>query len=335
LSLRVRGDHLAFYVQRLAIEDKEKTGLLEKAKGTKASEREFVFDVIAKEFPDAKEYLQNAWTAYSRSSVFLWEVPAFKGFKAGDIRTMVAEASRRSKKHFRSSELGTDWLRLDAVQESTTRRARMLKTRVLPSGEIGATVRLTKTHHYVFEDEEKENSYQYDVVLSLMPNESHLVKVYGAQLDGKKTIMTFAEWLLGEPLPDRNPALFRYLKPVTFCETHVRALEKSLKMVQGGIEGEDARDKLGKVVYEGKDYGFQLEQLDLTDERVRDQEPAPQDVRKFNFKFTHPDGFVEATRVDFMGLKGTHPHLGFPVRSSTPAMDYLAVRLYASVGPGR
>lgn len=328
-GMRVRWDHLAHYVGQLPVSGAEKSELLEQLRGEKVIQRRHVFDTVAKHFPAAREYLLRAWTAYGRQSVFLWEAPVLKSFTTEQMMARIAESVRRSKKTFRTEDL-PEWTRLE-VGDDSERRTRMLKIR-MSGNEIGAAVRLTKTHRYVFEDAERRSHFQYDVVLTASLSGHQLLKVYGAQLDGKKTVVTFLEWLLGESLPERRPQLNGFVKPVTFLERDVKALGATLKG-QGGVEGPDPKDRLGKVVLEGKTSGFWLEELDPKDARVKDQEPAPQSVRKYNFQFQHPDGFFEKSRVDFTGLGGRHPHLNFPVRTSLPAMDYMINMLYSALVP--
>ena len=202
-------------------------------------------------------------------------------------------------------------------------KSRVLRVR-FDGDELDATVRLVKMHPYVFEDEERTYKMTYDVNLSIvLSDEGRLARVFGAQHDGRTSMRTLIEWVLGGEIPPRMPALAEYMEPVKFTESQVQALASRMRMPCVGMEGADAHNVMGKIGMEGKFEGAELAPLDVEDPRVRAQNAIRQDSRLYNFRFMHPeDKFIEKGRVSFH-FSSRHPHISFPVRTSQAAMEHI------------
>ncbi|WP_141328334.1 hypothetical protein [Myxococcus sp. AB025B] len=313
--------------------------------------RKAALDAIEKQRPGATARLSKLWTAYSRQSLFLWAAPTLQRFESEvDTRNAVAAAVRAStKQDFHPAQLTEHWVRLEeqkadarlsVVEEDEEDEApseivppRVVSVRSGPQS-IDATVRLTKHLHVIYEDTEKAVVVTQDVGLSLeLGAQGRLMKVYGGNQASRKAVRAFVEWVTGEPLPQRNPALARHLVAVQFTEGHVMALADRLQLDFVGMSGSDARDVVGKVSFEGKLDGFRLAPLDVTDDRIKSQEDMPQDLRVYNWDYEHPeDKFVEYGRVAFV-MNARHSYLNFLVRTSQAAMADVVRELWAEVRP--
>lgn len=56
------------------------------------------------------------------------------------------------------------------------------------------------------------------------------------------------------------------------------------------------------------------------EERTRELTSEHNSFRSYQFTFRHPDGFEEISEVDFDFRNASHPAIGFPIRTSRPAM---------------
>lgn len=277
--------------------------------------------------------LQRIWTAYGRQTIFLWGTNSFRSFTAAQVRRALLKAVGRAEPGVTLAQLEGDWHRIVHDPEPEQGKPRVLRVR-LAGDELGATIRLTKTHYYVYEDEEREYPLTYDVNLTVdLSTEGKVARVFGAQHEGKRSMRTFLEWLFQQELPTRRADLDEYMAPIHFAEKHVKALarQSSLKLECVGMEGPDPQGVVGKVGFEGKALHYHLHPLDRTDDRVKAQEAVAQDARSYNFTFTHPeDGFVEKGRVAFY-FKAQQPNLSFLVRSSQSAVTAVVNALHAVV----
>jgi len=349
---RVRSDHLVWLLSKIPLSESERKQLEAGVLSNKLLARKAALEAIEQHIPGTTARLAKLWTAYSRQALFLWKLPALDQFETADAlhQAIAGAVERKTGGDFHAEQLTDQWVRLeepragdqlnvvDEDEEAEGEPSGAPPPRVVSvragTGTIDATVRLTKHLHIIYEDVEQAVAVTQDVGLSMdVDRKGRLTKVFGAQLASRKAVRAFLEWLTGEPLPSRNPALSRHMEALRFTEEQVKALADRLDLDFVGMSGADARDVVGKVSFEGKLEGFRLAPLDVNDDRIKSQEDMPQELRVYNWDYEHPeDGFVEHGRVAFM-MDARQSHLSFLVRTSQAAMADVVRELCADVSP--
>ncbi|WP_147469210.1 hypothetical protein [Corallococcus sp. AB045] len=343
--------------QKLTRPEEEKKEIVAAAGSGKITARSWALAEIEKDVPGTEARLKRLYTAYSRQSLFLWQMPALAIFETPvGLLQAVGEAVRRSTGNdFNEAQLSEDWVRVDqvsdnlgvhedviaeededdSVEDSSLPPPRVVRVRV-GTEMLGLGVRLTKRQYFIREDNERSVDWTQDINLSLdLAQPGSRALVFGGWQESRKAVRTVVEWLTNAEVPRRNPALKRYIEPFHFDESHVLALEADLGLEFVGFRGDDAQDVAGKIAMEGKLAGFKMAPLDLSDERIKSQVGIPQDIRIYNWDYQHPDdGFVEGTIVAFFtGPTTQHSHISFLRKTSQAAMADVVNALSAVVRP--
>lgn len=348
---RVRPDHLAFALNKLiSMDEKERKDLQDGVRANKSMPRSTALAKLGDALPEERLRLEAIWAASSRQTLFLWELPALAEIMSSKaLKSEVASAVARTLgEPFGAERLSEKWTRLEeltpvsvgvvesdeedeeeSVDAVPAPPPRVIRVRATDES-IDVTIRTTRYTHFVYEDESKRYPITSDVGLSIsLTGERPVAKVFGGQQIARKAVRAFVEWLTNNPLPRRNPALGRHIRPVKFTESDVKRLAEKMDLELIGIGGDDGRDVLGKVQFDGKMNGYRKTPLDLEDDRLKSQEDLPQDARAYNWDYEHPeDKFVEPAHVVFV-FDSQHSHIRFRVRMSEPAVASVVEALYA------
>lgn len=335
---RIRADHLLHLIEQCGLKDDDPQKAILRLQAVSAAHRQTVLaflDTTLKK--DTSDRLRRLWTPYGSFALFLYEAIGLQHLTAADLPSYIARIVGAGH-----VVPGGQWYQppesSPADEGGDIEDDDLVKERILALAISGnhllLRVRMIRIHRFVYEDEEKETPFTYDISIAIdFSSPMKLAQVYGAQVDGRKAMMAALKFLLPlQTIPQRKPGSERFLLPVKFSETQIKTMASSYGFELVGMVGADSQGVIGKIGYEGMatDVIGRLEPLDMNDPRVIEQDAHPQEQRTYNFSFTHSnDGFKEVSRVEF-GFQKRHQKLSFPARATRPAMERVIQAVYAA-----